>query len=154
MVDLAVPRDIEPEVAELDDIYLYTVDDLSAAVQTAGEKRQAAVAQAEAIIETGVQSFVHWMDQRATVPLIQALQAQTDEWRAIEIARARKALARGEDVEAVLEALSRGLTQKLLHGALAELHAADAGQREHLAQTVSRLFLRGASSPTSTGKSR
>ncbi len=148
MVDLAVPRDIEPEVAELDDIYLYTVDDLAAAVQTAGEKRQAAVAQAEAIIETGVQSFVHWMDQRATVPLIQALNAQADEWRAAELARARKAIARGEDLEAVLDALSRGLTQKMLHGTLAELNTAPVPQREQLAQTVSRLFLRGASGPT------
>lgn len=143
MVDLAVPRDIEPEVARLSDIYLYTVDDLSALVQTAGEKRQAAVAQAEAIIETGVQSFVHWLDQRATVPLIQALQAQTDAWREHEIARARKLLAKGADVEAVLEALSRGLTQKMLHGTLAELHGADSVQRQQLAGTVSRLFLRG-----------
>ncbi len=69
MVDLAVPRDIEPEVAQLSDIYLYTVDDLSALVQTAGEKRQAAVQQAEAIIETGVEGFVSWLDQRGTVPL-------------------------------------------------------------------------------------
>src|SRR5207253_303064 len=83
----------------------------------------AAVEQAEAIIETGVQGFVHWLDQRGTVPLIQALNAQADDWRAAEIARARKLLAKGEDVEAVLEALSRGLTQKMLHGALAELHA-------------------------------
>ena len=142
MVDLAVPRDIEPEVAQLSDVYLYTVDDLSALVQTAGEKRQAAVAQAEAIIETGVQSFVHWLDQRGTVPLIQALQSQADDWRATEIARARKLLAKGEDIEAVLEALSRGLTQKMLHGALAELHSADGEHRVHLAQTVSRLFLR------------
>ena len=57
MVDLAVPRDIEPEVSSLGDVYLYTVDDLSALVQTAGEKRQAAVQQAEAIIDAGVQSF-------------------------------------------------------------------------------------------------
>ena len=142
MVDLAVPRDIEPEVGQLSDVYLYTVDDLSALVQTAGEKRQAAVAQAEAIIETGVQSFVHWLDQRGTVPLIQALQTQADDWRATEIARARKLLARGEDIDAVLEALSRGLTQKMLHGALAELHAADGEHRVQLAQTVSRLFLR------------
>ncbi|MBL3041927.1 glutamyl-tRNA reductase, partial [Klebsiella pneumoniae] len=76
-------------------IYLYTVDDLSALVQTAGEKRQAAVAQAEAIIETGVQGFVHWLDQRTTVPLIQALHAQADAWRAAELARARKQLAKG-----------------------------------------------------------
>ena len=144
MVDLAVPRDIEPEVAQLDDVYLYTVDDLSGLVQTAGEKRQAAVQQAEAIIETGVQSFVHWLDQRVSVPLIQALNAQTDDWRAIELARARKLLARGEDVEAVLDALSRGLTQKMLHGTLAELHAATPEQRAELAQTVSRLFLRAS----------
>lgn len=144
MVDLAVPRDIEPEVARLDDVYLYTVDDLSAIVQSAGEKRQAAVAQAEAIIETGVQSFVHWLDQRATVPpLIRALHAQTDVWREAEIARARRLLARGEPVEAVLDALSRGLTQKLLHGAMAELHGADPVQRQQVAGTVSRLFLRG-----------
>jgi glutamyl-tRNA reductase len=142
MVDLAVPRDIEPEVGRLSDVYIYTVDDLSALVQTAGEKRQAAVQQAEAIIESGVQSFAHWLAQRATVPLIQALRAQADDWRAAEIARARKMLAKGEDVEAVLDALSRGLTQKMLHGALAELHAADGTQREQLAQTVSRLFLR------------
>jgi glutamyl-tRNA reductase len=143
MVDLAVPRDIEPEVAQLDDVYLYTVDELAQQVQTAGEKRQAAVEQAEAIVETGVQSFMHWLDQRHTVPLIQALHAQADDWRALEIARARKLLAKGADVDEVLEALSRGITQKLLHGTLAELNASDGEQRLHLAQTVSRLFLRG-----------
>jgi glutamyl-tRNA reductase len=142
IVDLAVPRDIEPEVARLSDVYLYTVDDLSALVQSAGEKRQAAVQQAEAIIESGVLSFAHWLDQRASVPLIQALNRQADDWRSAEIARARKLLARGEDVEAVLDALSRGLTQKMLHGAMAELHAADGSQRDELARTVSRLFLR------------
>ena len=145
MVDLAVPRDIEPEVASLPDVYLYTVDDLSAVVQSAGEKRQAAVAQAEAIIDAGVQSFVHWLDQRATVPLIQALQAQTDDWRATEIARARKLLAKGADIDSVLDALSRGLTQKMMHGTLAELHASDGDARRQMAATVSRLFLRQTS---------
>jgi glutamyl-tRNA reductase len=148
-----VPRDIEPEVAHLGDVYLYTVDDLSALVQTAGEKRQAAVAQAEVIIESGVQSFVHWLDQRGSVPLIQALNAQADDWRAAEIARARKLLSRGESVDVVLEALSRGLTQKMLHGALAELHSAAGEQRAQLAQTVSRLFLRTSSrSPADDGR--
>jgi glutamyl-tRNA reductase len=144
MVDLAVPRDIEPEVARLSDVYLYTVDDLSALVQTAGEKREAAVAQAEAIIESGVQSFVQWLDRRSSIPLIQALHAQADDWRSLEIARARKLLASGEDVGAVLEALSKGLTQKMLHGTLAELRAADGEERTRLAQTVSRLFLRSS----------
>jgi glutamyl-tRNA reductase len=144
MVDLAVPRDIEPEVARLSDVYLYTVDDLSAVVQTAGEKRQAAVQQAEVIIDAGVLSFTHWLDQRAAVPLIQALNRQADDWATVELARARKMLARGEPVENVLEALTRGLTHKMLHGTLAELHATDGSERDQLADTVSRLFLRGA----------
>jgi len=144
MVDLAVPRDIEPEVARLSDVYLYTVDDLSALVQSAGEKRQAAVQQAEAIIDAGVQSFAHWLDQRASVPLIQALNRQADDWRNTELARARRLLARGGSIDEVLEALSRGLTQKMLHGAMAELNSADALQREQVAQAVSRLFLRQA----------
>jgi glutamyl-tRNA reductase len=147
MVDLAVPRDIEPEVKQLSDVYLYTVDDLAQVVQTGHASRQAAVAQAEAIIDAGVQSFMHWLDQRApeggVVPLIRQLNAQADEWRALELARARKRLAKGEDIEAVLEALSHGLTRKMLHGALAELHAADPASREQTAHAIARLFLRG-----------
>ena len=147
MVDLAVPRDIEPEVAQLDDVYLYTVDHLAQVVQTGQANRQAAVAQAEVIIDAGVQSFMHWLDQRdpagGVVPLIRQLNAQADEWRAIEIARARKRLAKGEDVEAVLEALSRGLTQKMLHGAMAELHGAAPEARDGTTQAIERLFLRG-----------
>jgi len=142
MVDLAVPRDIEPEVKALEDIYLYTVDDLAQVVQQGQANRQAAVAQAEVIIDAGVQSFMHWLGQRGTVPLIQQLNAQADEWRATEMARARKLLAKGESVETVLEAMSRGLTQKMMHGAMAELHAGDAASREQTAQTLSRLFLR------------
>jgi glutamyl-tRNA reductase len=142
MVDLAVPRDIEPEVSRLSDVYLYTVDDLSSLVQIAGEKRQAAVQQAEAIIETGVQGFVNWLGQRGTVPLIQALNAQADEWRASEIARARKLIAKGESIDAVLESMSRGLTQKLLHGAMVELNSTASEHRAELTHTVSRLFLR------------
>ncbi len=142
MVDLAVPRDIEPEVKALGDVYLYTVDDLAGVVQTAQASRQAAVAQAEAIVDAGVQSFMHWVDQRNAVPLIQQLNAQADEWRAAEIARARKLLAKGENVEAVLEALSRGLTQKMLHGALAELHAGDTLARERASSAIQHFFLR------------
>ncbi len=149
MVDLAVPRDIEPEVKALDDVYLYTVDDLAQVVQTGQASRQDAVAQAEVIIEVGVQSFLHWLDQRdparGVVPLIRQLNAQADEWRALELARARKRLAKGEDVEAVLQALSRGLTQKMLHGAMAELHAAAPEARDDAAQAIERLFLRGNS---------
>jgi glutamyl-tRNA reductase len=142
MVDLAVPRDIEPEVKGLSDVYLYTVDDLATVVQTGQASRQAAVAEAEVIIDAGVQSFMHWLDQRSNVPLIQQLNTQADEWRAAELARARKLLAKGEDVDKVLEALSKGLAQKMLHGALAELHAGDAQARERASHAIQHFFLR------------
>ena len=146
MVDLAVPRDIEPEVKELRDVYLYTVDDLASVVQTAQASREAAVEQAEVIIDAGVQSFMHWLDQRdperGVVPLIQQIHHQTDQWRALEIARARRRLARGDDVQEVLEALSRGLSRKMLHGTMAELRTTDAETRDQTARTASRLFLR------------
>jgi glutamyl-tRNA reductase len=142
MVDLAVPRDIEPEVKSLEDVYLYTVDDLASVVQTGQAHRQAAVAQAEVIIDAGVQSFMHWMVQRGSVPLIRELQAQAESWREAELQRAHKLLAKGESPEKVLEALSRGLTQKMLHGAMAELKAADGEHAQQTALAVQRLFLR------------
>ena len=145
MVDLAVPRDIEVEVKALPDVYLYTVDDLAQVVQTGKESRQAAVAEAEVIIGAGVQNFMSWLTQRAAVPLIQQINAQADEWRTMEISRAKKLLAKGESIDSVLEALARGMSQKMLHGTLAELNAGDSNHREATAQTVSKLFLRGQS---------
>jgi glutamyl-tRNA reductase len=142
MLDLAVPRDIEPEVAALDDVYLYTVDDLAQLVRGNGERRQAAVQQAEAIVSAGVTSFSQWLEQRASVPLIQALQRQTEDWRQAELAKARRALARGQDVDAVMEALSGALTRKMLHGALSELHGSAGEAHRHWMDSVQRLFLR------------
>jgi len=140
MVDLAVPRDIETEVGRLDDVFLYSVDDLSAAVQTGIELRQTAVAQAEAIIETRVQSFMHWLDSRAIVPVIQELHDSSEQIRMLELERARRMLARGEDAEAVLEALSRGLTAKFLHGSQQALHHAHGDERTRLAALLPQLF--------------
>ncbi|RTL45707.1 MAG: glutamyl-tRNA reductase [Burkholderiales bacterium] len=142
MIDLAVPRDIEPEVAQLDDIYLYTVDDLAQQVQANGERRQAAVAHAEAIVNAGVDSFAQWLEQRASVPLIQALHKQTEDWRQAELAKARRALAKGQDVDAVMETLSAALTRKLLHGALSELHGSAGEAHRQWVASVQRLFLR------------
>ena len=140
MVDLAVPRDIETEVGRLDDVFLYTVDDLGQVVQTGIESRQAAVAQAEAIIETRVQSFMHWIDDRAVVPVIQDLQENSEAMRLFELERARKMLARGDDAEAVLEALSKGLTAKFLHGPQQALHRAQGDERARLASLLPQLF--------------
>ncbi|MBC3920975.1 glutamyl-tRNA reductase [Undibacterium sp. CY18W] len=140
MVDLAVPRDIEAEVAELDDVFLYTVDDLGTVVQSGLENRQAAVAQAEAIIETRVQSFMHWIDGRAVVPVIQDLHESSEQLRLLELERARKMLARGEDIDTVLEALSKGITAKFLHGPQQALHQASGDERARLAALLPQLF--------------
>ena len=140
MVDLAVPRDIEAEVGRLDDVFLYTVDDLASVVQSGVESRQAAVAQAEAIIETRVQSFMHWIDSRAMVPLIQDLHETGEALRLAELERARRMLAKGEDVEAVLDALSKGLTAKFLHGPQQALHHAQGEQRSQLVSLLPQLF--------------
>lgn len=140
MVDLAVPRDIEPEVARLDDVFLYTVDDLAQVVQTGIESRQAAVAQAEAIIETRVQSFMHWIGDRAMVPVIRDLHESSEALRLAELERARKLLARGDDPEAVLEALSKGLTAKFLHGPQQALHHAQGDERTRLASLLPQLY--------------
>lgn len=140
MVDLAVPRDIEAEVGRLNDVFLYTVDDLGAVVQTGMENRQAAVAQAEAIIETRVQSFMHWLDDRAVVPIIRDLHENSEVLRLYELERARKMLAKGEDIQVVLEALSKGLTAKFLHGPQQALHQAQGDERARLANLLPQLF--------------
>jgi len=111
-------------------------------VQSGGQKRQAAVAQAEAIVDAGVRGFAHWLDQRHNVPLIREVNARADAWRDAALTRARKRLARGEDMDDVLESLARGLTAKVLHGTLSELHHADSAHRAEVKQAVSRLFLR------------
>src|SRR5689334_22886783 len=114
MVDLAVPRDIEPEVGNLGDVFLYTVDDLAGIVSANLDARRSAVEQAEAIIDTQVGQFMHWMQVRETVPLIRQLRDQAEETRRQELERALKALSRGEDPAEVVESLSQGLTNKLL----------------------------------------
>ena len=143
MVDLAVPRDIEPEVSQLDDIYLYSVDDLGAVVQSGTDARRAAVVQAEAIIDARVRNFMHWMQVRANVPVIRDLQTTAQSIQMLELERARRLLAKGESPEAVLEQLAHGLTQKYLHGTMTALNQSDATERQELLHWLPRLFPSG-----------
>ena len=121
MVDLAVPRDVEPEVAELDDVFLYTVDDLAAIVSANLDERRAAVDQAEAIIETQVGQFMSWMRQRDSVPAIRALREGAEHLRREELEHALRLLERGEPPASVMERLSHALTNKLLHAPTQQL---------------------------------
>ena len=139
MIDLAVPRDIEDEVSRLDDVFLYTVDDLREVVDAGLEGRRLAVAEAESIIDTQVNAFMNWMVQRQSVPLIQELHARGDAVRQQEVERARKMLAKGEDPAVVLEALSRALTAKFMHGPTTLL-SHHAGTDPELANMLSGLL--------------
>jgi glutamyl-tRNA reductase len=139
IVDLAVPRDVEPEVARLDDVYVYTVDDLGKIVQTGAETRAAAVEQAEAIIETRVRDFEAWLKTRAAVPVIQGLRSRADSMREHELERARRRLAAGEPPEAVLEHLAYALTNKFLHAPVSALHQSAADDDEARARLIAAL---------------
>jgi glutamyl-tRNA reductase len=140
MVDLAVPRDIEPEVAELGDVFLYTVDDLAGIVSANLDARRSAVDQAEAIIDVQVGQFMQWMQVRENVPLIRALREGAEAMRRDEVARALKCLERGDHPAQVLEALSQGLTNKLMHAPTQALNQSAGEERRLLAEALARLY--------------
>jgi glutamyl-tRNA reductase len=139
MFDLAVPRDIEGEVGRLDDVFLYTVDDLGKIARAGLDARANAVVQAEAIIENQVCDFMQWLGNRELVPVIRALRDAAERARRHEVERALKRLARGEDPQRVMESLSRALAAKLLHAPTHALSHAREEEREQLVQWVMRL---------------
>ncbi|MFA5082731.1 MAG: glutamyl-tRNA reductase [Hydrogenophilaceae bacterium] len=140
MVDLAVPRDVEAEVRELSDIFLYTVDDLGEVVRAGHDARNSKVEQAEAIVAAGVNEFMHWLDTRKTVPTVRALRDHADRLRRHEMEKAHKRLARGDDPQAVLEAFSHGLMNKLLHEPSHALNQTTGDERDELQQLIARLY--------------
>ena len=140
MFDLAVPRDIEAEVSTLDDVFLYTVDDLGRMAREGLDVRQNAVAQAEVIIENHVTDFMHWLGNRELVPAIRAMRDSAERARRHELERAQRRIARGEDPQRVLDELSRALTNKLLHPPTHALSHAGVDERETLAKTLARLY--------------
>lgn len=140
MVDLAVPRDIEAEVGELADVFLYSVDDLGSIVQQGMDSRQSQVNQAEVIIEASVQQFSHWMETRELVPTIRGLRDQAERMRRHEVERALKLLAKGESPDHVLDLLSRSLTNKLMHPPTHALNHAKDTERQELVALLSRLY--------------
>jgi glutamyl-tRNA reductase len=140
MVDLAVPRDVESEVAELDDVFLYTVDDLAQLVQEGLGNRQQAAEQAEIIIDIRVENFMHWLQAREAVPTIRALRDQAERVRRHEMEKALKQLARGDNPQQVLESLSNTLTNKFLHAPSHALNTTTGADREALEALLRQLY--------------
>lgn len=139
MLDLAVPRDIEAEVGDLNDAYLYTVDDMVNIVQSGKEARQKAAATAEALVSEKVVEFVRQQQGRQSVPLIRALRDEGEKARKQVLENAMKQLAKGATAEEVLERLSIQLTNKLLHSPTQTLNKAGEGDND-LVHAVAQIY--------------
>jgi glutamyl-tRNA reductase len=140
IIDLAVPRDVEAEVGKLDDVFLYTVDDLGNIAREGLEVRTSAVAQAEAIIENQVDDFMQWLDNRELVPTIRALRDDAERARRREVERAIRRLEHGGDVQQAIEQLSHALTNKFLHAPMHALNHANDDDRGQLVAMLRRLY--------------
>ena len=140
VVDLAVPRDVEPEAAELDDVFLYSIDDLSNIVRGNLQIRKEAVAQAEEMIAAQAGSFLRWLEGRTVVPTITALHGHHDQLRAAELERVRRLLASGTSPEQALELLARGLTNKFLHAPTQALNQAGDAERAELVAMFEKIY--------------
>jgi glutamyl-tRNA reductase len=140
MLDLAVPRDIEEQVSKLEDIFLYTVDDLSEIVNEGREHRAAAIEQAEAIIENQVQGFMRWVNERSLVPIIQEIQQQACNIAQLELEHARKQVAKGSQADDVLKLMANRMSAKFMHGPMQALHQASPEERDILLKWLPQLF--------------
>ena len=140
LIDLAVPRDIDPDVAKLPDVFLYTIDDLQQAIDTGKRSREAAVREAEAIIDLQVERFLAWQRAAQLDQPLRAYRAGAEAERDALLARAREMLANGHDTDATLAWLANTLTGKLLHAPSARLHEAAERGDQVLLDAAARLF--------------
>jgi len=140
MVDIAVPRDIEPEVGELDDVYLYTVDDLHDVVEENLKSRQGAAQAAEELVSGGVDEFMQRLRELAAVDVLRAYRQQAERLRDEELAKAQRMLVNGAAPEDVLAQLARGLTNKLLHAPSVQLKKLSADGRFDALAVAQELF--------------
>lgn len=140
MIDLAVPRDIEPRVGTLEDVYLYTIDDLRNVVAENRRLREDAAREAEALIETQAQVFTRWLEARDAADTIRDLRAQADRHRDDVLAKAERRLANGEPPASVMRFVAETLANKLLHPPLSHLRAADGVEQAMLLNVVRSLY--------------
>jgi glutamyl-tRNA reductase len=147
VLDLAVPRDVDPRVAALEDVYLYTIDDLRQVVDENVKAREAEAAVARRLIDADVAGFMADLKVRDAVPVIRELRGQGEAARDAVLAEARRQLAAGQAPEAVMEQLAVTLTNRLLHAPSAALREAAEGGDAALAEAAARLFRVGRERP-------
>ncbi|MCK4834178.1 MAG: glutamyl-tRNA reductase [Gammaproteobacteria bacterium] len=142
MVDLAVPRDIEPEVNDLDDVYLYSVDDLQSVIEENMENRLQAAEQAREIIDVQVGHFLDWQRSLGAVDVIAQIRENTQDMSKEVLNKAKKQLAAGQDAEDVLNFLANTLTNKFLHHPSTKLRQASQENRDDILNVAQDLFLK------------
>ena len=152
LVDLAVPRDIEAEVSEIADAYLYSIDDISDVIEDGVKSRADAAAQAESIIERGVEDYRKALRSLNAVSTLRALRDKADAIRERELERALNALEKGESAEAVVSSLARSLTQKLVHSPSVQMKKASAAGRDELLELTAELFELSSESKPNAGE--
>jgi len=140
MVDIAVPRDIEPQVDELDDVYLYTVDDLRAVISDNLKSRQGAAEEAEQLIAAGAADFMYHLRALDSVSLLKVFRDQVEQLREEEVKKALKSLGKGQNPEDVLRMLAHGLTNKLIHQPTVQVRKASAEGRPEVSAWLRDLF--------------
>jgi glutamyl-tRNA reductase len=140
LLDLAVPRDVDPAVAELPDAFLYTVDDLERAVEDNRRGRREAAAEAESIVDLQAARFMESMQAGARLAPLRRVRAHGERTRVAAVARARQLLAAGRDPAEVLDQLAHVLTNRLLHAPTAALREAALRGDAELASAAERLF--------------
>lgn len=144
MVDLAVPRDVEPEVNELDDVYLYSVDDLQSVIEENMENRMQAAEQARDIIDVQVSHFLDWQKSLGAVDVIAQVRQNTQDISSEVLSKAKKQLAAGQNAEEVLDFLANTLTNKFLHQPCTKLRQASQEERDDVLNIAKDLFLGNA----------
>jgi glutamyl-tRNA reductase len=140
MVDLAVPRDIEPEVGELEDVFLYSVDDLSQVIDSNLRNRQAAAREAELLIEQGVENYFRKERGLGIVSTLRNFREKAEQLRDAELDKALKALEKGAPPQDVVRELARLLTNKLIHAPSVQMKKASADGHSELIQLAEQLF--------------
>jgi glutamyl-tRNA reductase len=142
MVDIAVPRDIEPEVDELDDVYLYSVDDLQEIIQENLKSREDAAMQAHEIIDTHVTHFMGWLKSLDAVNSIRSLRENADNIRQEVLQKAEARLRNGDDPHEVADELARLLTNKLIHYPSVQLQQAGYEGDRDLLDAIQKVFIK------------
>ena len=140
LIDLAVPRDIEQEVGQVPDAFLYSIDDISEVIEDSQKSREEAAQQAHSIIERGVEAFQKQLRSLNAVTTLKAFRDKADGIRTLELEKAHKAIQKGEEIGAVIESLARSLTNKLIHSPSVQMKLASAEGREEILELVRELF--------------